>query len=210
MLREAQFIRHGSPRYNRRRSGEAGSITLRLQEDGCGRIDFPLVDDLDRSELAQCFGIFKSQRDAAKASRDLAGAHRLCLKVLGLEDAEGSCLALQLGKCKGACIGKEPPLLHAMRARIALSALKIKSWPFPPRIALREQSRDAVELHVLDQWCYLGTARSEEELAQIACRATSGRSAPAFDADVYKILVRHFANHGKLDWQELREQTFLT
>jgi hypothetical protein len=114
-----------------------------------------------------------------------------------------------VSKCKGACVGKEPTVLHDVRARMALSALKIKSWPFPGRIALRERVGDAVELHVLDHWSYLGTARSDEELAQIGSRATSGRG-PAFDADVYKILVRYFSNHGKLDWHELREPTLLT
>jgi DNA polymerase III subunit epsilon len=209
MLREAQLIRQGNPRHNRRRKDEAGSITLRPHADGSGRVEFPHVEDLEACELAQCFGVFRTEKDAAKALRDLACAHGLCLKVLGLEDAAGACLALQVGRCRGTCVGKEPLVLHDVRARMALSALKIKSWPFPSRIALREQSRDATELHVLDQWCYLGTARSEEELAQIACSATPGRAA-AFDADVYKILVRYFATHGKLDWQELREQTLLT
>ncbi len=210
MLREAQLIRQGNPRYNRRRKEEAGSITLRPRADGSGCVELLHVEDLQAGELARCFGVFKTQKDAAKALRDLARAHGLCLKVMGLEDAEGSCLALQVGKCKGACVGKEPLTLHDMRARMALSALKIKSWPFPARIALRERSRDATELHVLDQWSYIGTARSEDELAEIACRTTIGRSGPAFDADVYKILVRYFSNQGKVDWQELREQTLLT
>ena len=146
----------------------------------------------------------------AKALRDLARAHGLCLKVMGLEDAEGSCLGLQVGTCKGACVGKEPLALHDMRARMALAKLKIKSWPFPTRIALRERSRDATELHVLEHWSYLGTARSEDELAELACRATGGQGGRAFDADVYKILVRYLSIHGRVDWQELREQTLLT
>lgn len=208
MLREAQFIRLGNPRYNRRRKEETGCVTLRPRVDGSGRIDLPRIDDLEARDMAQCFGVFRSAKDAAKALGDLARAHGLCLKVLGLEAAEGSCLALQLGRCKGACVGKEPLVLHDTRVRMALSALKIKSWPFPGRIALRERSQESVELHVLDHWSYLGTARSEEELAEIACSAASG-TGPAFDADVYKILKRHLSGHGKLDWRELREPTLL-
>jgi DNA polymerase-3 subunit epsilon len=91
---------------------------------------------------------------------------------------------------------------------MALSALKIKSWPFPGRIALRERavggfSSDGTrggEFHVLDHWMYLGSARSEEELAELGARESS----TAFDVDVYKILVRYFANHAKLDWVDLR------
>jgi DNA polymerase-3 subunit epsilon len=136
------------------------------------------------------------------------------LKVLGLEEGEGSCFALQVGKCKGACVGKEPLVLHEMRTRVALSALKIKSWPFPARIALRERVHDSVEVHVLDHWVYVGSARSEDELAALGSRPAAGggvaRGALAFDADVYKILVRYFSNHSKLDWHELRDSTLIT
>src|ERR1700722_10689946 len=112
---------------NRRRQQETGSITLRPCADGAGRIDCLRIEDLEARELTQCFGVFRAEKDARKALGDLARAHGLCLKVLGLEEAEGSCLALQVGKCKGACVGKEPMVLHDTRARMALSALKIKS-----------------------------------------------------------------------------------
>jgi DNA polymerase-3 subunit epsilon len=203
MLREAQLIRQGKPRYNRHFRDAAVSTTLR-PGPGSGRIDYARIEDLEARDLTQCFGVFRSAKDARKALIDLARKGGLCFKVLGLEQGEGSCLALQVGKCKGACVGKEPLILHEMRARMALSALKIKNWPFPGRIALRERVHESEEVHVLDHWTYLGTARSEEELAALGSRAAAG-----FDADVYKILVRYFSNHGKLDWHELRESTLL-
>ena len=95
-----------------------------------------------------------------------------------------------------------------MRLKLALSALKIKSWPFPGRIALRERPTGGFlpdgtrggEFHVLDRWLYLGSARSEEELAALRmCRVH-----PAFDVDVYKILQRYFSHHPNLDWHDLR------
>jgi len=205
MLREAQLIRQGKPRYNRHSQDVAASTTLLPRSDGSGSVDYACIEDLEARDLAQCFGVFRSKKDARKALADLARAGGLCFKVLGLEQGEGSCLALQVGKCKGACVGREPLVLHDVRARMALSALKIKSWPFPGRIALRERVHDTVEVHVLDHWTYLGTARSEEELAALGSRAAAG-----FDADVYKILVRYFSNHSKLDWHELRESTPIT
>jgi DNA polymerase-3 subunit epsilon len=105
-------------------------------------------------------------------------------------------------KCKGACVGKEPLLLHNMRVQMALSALKLKTWPFPGRIALKEGHG---EYHVLDHWAYLGTARSEEELTELAGVATEG----AFDAEVYRILVRHLAKNPKVDWHDVRTETAL-
>ena len=88
--------------------------------------------------------MFHSGKDARKALGDIARAQQLCLKVLGLEEGVGSCFAHQFGKCRGACIGKEPLILHDTRLQLALSSLKLKAWPFPGRVALRE--RDARRL----------------------------------------------------------------
>jgi DNA polymerase-3 subunit epsilon len=207
MLLESEWIKSQQPRYNRRARSNAESVTLWLA-DASGRVRIQRIDMLEPEDLAESFGVFHSEKDARKALTDIARASQLCLKVLGLEESEGSCFALQVGKCRGACAGKEPLILHAMRLKLALSALKIKSWPFPGRIALRERATGAFlpdgtrggEFHVLDRWMYLGSARSAEELAALSMR----RSYPAFDVDVYKILQRYFSNHPNLDWHELR------
>ena len=208
MLLEAQWIKTLEPQLNRRLKNPAQSVTLRLGSTS-GRVHIQRIDELEPQDLAQSFGVFHSDKDARKALNDIARAQQLCLKVLGLEDSEGSCFAMQVGKCKGACVGKEALLLHDLRVRLALSSLKLKQWPFPGRIALRERDprggefRGApdADLHVIDHWTYLGTARCEDEL-------TALRAKPAcacFDADVYKILVRYFSNHPKLDWIDLRD-----
>jgi DNA polymerase III subunit epsilon len=194
-LKEAEWIRVQKPLYNKRPKQQADSFTLKAVENAPG-VELAAILDLEPAELNGCFGVFHSKKDGRKALTDIARAHSLCLKILGLEDGAGSCFAYQVGKCKGACIGKEPLMLHNMRLQLALSALKLKPWPFPGRIALREGHS---EYHVLDHWAYLGTARSEEELAELA-----GKEAHAtFDVDVYRILVRHFARNAKLDWHDL-------
>ena len=165
---------------------------------------------MDPSDLEQCFGVFHSEKDARKALGDIARAQRLCLKVLGIEDGEGSCLAYRIEQCRGACVGKEPLMLHDLRLRLALSSLKLKPWPFPGRIALRErdprrgefQNAGGADLHVIDHWTYLGTARSEDELTALRAKPASA----GFDMDVYKILVRYFSSHPKLDWIDLRDR----
>jgi DNA polymerase III subunit epsilon len=206
MLLEAQWTRSQQPRYNRHTRSNLESVTLRPGESG--RVRIQRIDMLEPADLAESFGVFHSDKDARKALADIARASQLCLKVLGLEESEGSCFALQVGKCRGACAGKEPLILHAMRLKLALSALKIKSWPFPGRIALRERATGAFmpdgtrggEFHVLDRWMYLGSARSEEDLAALSAQ----RGYPAFDVDVYKILQRYFSNHPNLEWHDLR------
>ena len=216
MLREAEWLKTGQPLFNRRAKSKSQAYTLRAASPGSlarapAELARPVaavaIDDVEAAELTQCFGVFHSEKDALKALGDIARAHQLCCKVLGFEDGAGSCLAFQVGKCRGACTGKEPVILHNMRLQLALSSLKLKSWPFPGRIALRErdprggapQFARGTEMHVLDHWTYLGTARCDEELA-----ALSAKDAPcAFDVDVYRILMRYFSNHPKLDWHDI-------
>jgi DNA polymerase III subunit epsilon len=98
-----------------------------------------------------------------------------------------------------------------MRTQLALSSLKIKSWPFPGRIAVHERhssgfaadgSREA-DIHVLENWSYLGTARSEDELNTLS----AAPSPVGFEVDVYRILMRYFSSHPQMRWHALREQT---
>jgi DNA polymerase III subunit epsilon len=199
MLRELDDIKHFDPPHNRRPSSRAADCTLKIADDS-GAAEVLTIAESDPAELERCFGVFHSPKDARKALIDIAKAKRLCLKMLGVEQAEGSCLAHQLGSCKGACVGKEPAALHAVRVRMALVPLKLKSWPFPGRIALRERRAFREDdVHVVDRWHYLGTARSEEELAALATRPAPAR----FDVQLYRILVRYLANHPKLDWLDL-------
>ncbi len=204
LLLEAEWVRTQRPLYNRHRKS-AGDVTVRLAGES-GAVEVLGIDAVAPSQLTRCFGVFHSIKDAHKALADIARAHLLCLKVLGLEESEGSCLAHQIGKCKGACFGKEPLALHNVRVQMALSSLKLKSWPFPGRVALRERDPfGADEWHVLDHWTYLGCARCEEELAALA-RAPAPA---AFDSSVYRILVRYLARHPQLEWQSLEHWTYV-
>ncbi len=200
LLRETDWIRTQRPPYNRRLKPSSGDVTIRVLEN-TGRVEFAAIAELDPEEIGRCCGVFHSHQQARKALTDIARARRLCLKLLGLEQSAGSCIGYQLGKCKGACVGEEPASLHALRLRMALSSLILKPWPFPGRVALRERDpQGAVDLHVLDHWTYLGTARSEDELSSLAIMQAS---AP-FDAHVYRILVRYLAGRPQLDWVDLR------
>ncbi|MEP6885279.1 MAG: exonuclease domain-containing protein [Gammaproteobacteria bacterium] len=219
MLREAEWIKTQRPLFNLRAKSKSRPHTLRpCNLHGAGGesqwVEAVAIDSVDLEDLVQCFGVFHSHKDARKALGDIAEAHQLCRKALRLEEAAGSCFAYQIGKCRGACIGKEPAILHSTRLKLALASLKLKPWPFPGRIALRERGAAGstqefmrgTELHVLDRWAYLGTARDDEELSALRARD----SGDAFDIDVYRILLRYFAKHPKLEWIDLRDRTICT
>ncbi len=199
-LREAEWIKAQHPLHNKRLKGDPQTFTIRAPAESDVCVELTDVGEIDAGALAQCFGLFRSKKDALKAITELARSQQLCLKLLGLERGAGSCIAHQFGKCRGACVGKEALALHRMRLQLALSSLKLKVWPFPGRIALRERdARGGAALHVCEHWAYLGTARSDEDLAQLCTPELPLR----FDADIYRILVRHFADQ-RLDWHDLR------
>lgn len=188
LLLEAQLIKAKQPIHNQRLRRKNALCAWQLPPDTSAmRPVLAWAEDLDFGSQDNLYGLFHSQRDAQKALRDLATQYQLCLSRLGLEKtAAGSpCFAYQLHKCKGACVGKEHARVHDARLIMALQKLKLRSWPFVGAIGIREGD----ELHVIDHWCYLGTAKHEHEVYPLLTH-----SRPAFDRDTYLLLhkaIRH-------------------
>ncbi|BBL57364.1 3'-5' exonuclease family protein [Methylomonas koyamae] len=184
LLLEARLIKEKTPVHNQRLRRKNALCAWQLQQQGeqlkpvlswAGELDFGAQDNL--------YGLYHSQRDAQKALRGVAEQHGLCLSVLGLEKTAAGrpCFGYQIKKCRGACVGLEAPLAHAARLLIAMQKLKLAVWPYPSAIGVREGE----ELHVIDRWCYLGTAKNEADIAELL---QSGR--PAFDRDTYMLLSK--------------------
>ena len=74
------------------------------------------------------------------------------------------------------------------------SGLKTVAWPWrgPVGVVEEDRERETSEVHVVHNWCYLGTAQSESELAELL----EGGSRIRFDLDQYKILARHLLKAG--------------
>jgi len=193
LLTEAKLIKERMPVHNQRLRRKSALCAWRLeQHQEHLRPELTWADELDFGAQDNLYGLYHSQRDAIKALRGLAEQHQLCLSVLNIEKTSKGrpCFAYQLKKCRGACCGKEPALTHAARLLIAMSKLKLNSWPYPGAIAIREGE----ELHVLDHWCYLGTAKTDAELQTIL---ESGR--PAFDRDTYQLLSKALKKYPVID-----------
>ena len=184
LLKEAALVKKLQPTHNRqlRRNNELCSI--QVQEDSEGlRVHVAYANELDFATTSNLYGLFKSKREALKALTEIAEEHSLCKAVIGLEKVkpESPCFGRQLKKCRGACIGDEPRLAHDARLLSGLSKLKIKTWPFDGPAYLQEGD----EMLLIENWAYLGSARSEEEIWSLL----DGGSAQ-FDKDTYKILSK--------------------
>jgi DNA polymerase III subunit epsilon len=188
-LLEAREVRENQPVYNRTQRGRAERFTW-LFEDGAAA---PRLVELDADVLRSkdAFGTYRSARDARRALEALAREHRWCFKLLGLETGEGSCFGLQVGRCKGACIGKEPALLHMARVKIGLMPTRLVPWPHEGPVMLREGAGERQQWHIVDAWQHLATIDANcpsEQVADMLPRARRG--AAAFDIDSYRIITR--------------------
>ena len=196
LLLESKLVKQLAPVHNRQLRRNSSLCAWHWRD---GDIDsaptLAGAGDIDPARFGELYGLFRSRATAIEALREIAATHGLCNVMLGLEKRTapntGPCFAHQIKRCRGACVGLESPAQHAVRLKAALAALRTLPWPFAGRVAIREQAADGerTELHVLDRWCYLGTARSEAELHELH----EDHTPPLFDVDTYKILKRFIA-----------------
>jgi DNA polymerase-3 subunit epsilon len=171
-----------------RRKAESGVLELTTAPGPPGYV---AAAGVEPGALSGRYGPFSSKRQARETLRSLAAEHALCWKALGLERRLGPCFARQVKRCAGACVGAESAAAHHERLALALAPLAIPPWPFAGLAAIRERSLlgDRVDLHVLREWCWLGTARDDGELG----RLIEAPPRPEFDADIARLLMRVLA-----------------
>jgi DNA polymerase-3 subunit epsilon len=189
LLLESRLVKDLAPTANRKLRKADGVCSLRLEESA-GALR-PVVAPLELEDLeagSEAYGPFRTERDAWRALDGKAREAGLCLKIIGRESGSGSCFAYQLGRCRGACVGKEPLPLHDARLRLALASLRLRAWPFSGPVGIRERAAEGggTVLHVVDRWQHLGTASDETEVADLL-RAGAGRP---FDPDGYRIVAK--------------------
>jgi DNA polymerase-3 subunit epsilon len=188
-IREASLVKALLPAHNRalRRKADAGIMQLHLD----GTPTFVPAAMLPGDGLASGYGPFASRRAMRDALAAVAHDHALCWTRLGLERRQGPCFSRQLRRCHGVCDGAEPVEVHDARLRAALARLAIPRWPFAGAALIREAADDGerVDVHVVRDWSWLGTARDEAELAMLL----DAPPRAAFDLDITRLLLRTFA-----------------
>jgi len=187
-LLEAREIRELQPAYNRTSRAQGAHYTWLFGEQGA-----PAVVELSAQALrsGNAFGAYRSRRDAEHALGEMARAHRWCLKVLGIEQGEGSCVGHQVGRCRGACVGVEPAALHLARVKLGLMRLRLEPWPHEGPMVLRETRGEREQLHVFDAWQHLATVDAEACDLPLEDMLRSAATRPHdFEYDDYRMLTR--------------------
>ena len=220
LLREARLVKELLPLHNHRLRRKLNACFVRIPDLRSAPevlkskdIDWSLRGRETPAEsnsrgAETLYGPFATKQHVKAALEALAGEHGLCWRQLGWEKRGGPCFARQVRKCRGACLGEETPEQHNLRLATALGPYRIAEWPWPGRIAIRERHPEGrlEEVHVFERWSHLGTARSEDELEELA----NARFEIDFDPDVYKLLLSHIKRHGhsirSLGTREVREE----
>ncbi len=196
LLLESQLIKKHLPVYNIQLRRVSSQCALKVIEgkDGYETLTTARAAEIRPEDFDSLYGIFRGEKQAKGRLEELCEAYSLCPKIIGIEKAVGSCFSYHLKKCKGACIGEEIPEEHNLRLRMALSTMKHRMWPFQGKIGIRETHllSQKTEVHLIDQWCYLGTYGSEDDLRD----ALEGEFELNFNLDNYRIISSFLKKFG--------------
>ena len=183
LLLEAQMIKRDHPLFNRklRRIQQLCSLQLR---NGIAEVVY--ANDMDFSRTADLYGLFSSSFSAVESLRKIADDEKLCYVELGLEKKAPSrgCFRAMIHQCAGVSKGLETREDHLARLLHRLQTLQLNCWPYSGAVGLVEQDEARVQIHVVNNWCYLGSVTNWEDAKKMNTVASG------FDADGYKILYR--------------------
>jgi DNA polymerase III subunit epsilon len=188
LLQEAREIRERQPVYNKQLRGACRRFTWIFPDGGT-----PKLEELDAERLrsGNAYGAWRTPREARRALEQMAREHHWCFKALGLESGEGSCVGLHVGRCDGACVGRESFAAHLARVRIGLARQHLPHWPHSGPVVVSEGEYGRRQYHLIDAWQHLATFdedKASDTLAEFA--RTARRTREDFDADVFHILKR--------------------
>jgi DNA polymerase-3 subunit epsilon len=180
MLKETALMEE----YSARDSGAAASPLLswksRTAATAGPLLELTSLHDCAPGPGTVLFGIYDSERKARNALRKKARTAGVCTLLAGLGASKKACD--ECGKKKSdpsACASdRRGP---AARILSALTPLRVQEWPYAGAIGVKEKN----EVHVINGWSYVGTARTDDQLhALLECRTHR------FDLAVYRILVK--------------------
>lgn len=119
LLKESFEIKHHKPLYNRRQRRSLFRYELNTYTDSRGYMRFELNKTTSPNDnILMCF---TTKAEAHNFMNRMVEKYDLCQKLCGLYPSDGNCFHYEIGACKGACVGKEPPGLYNLRARKVIS-----------------------------------------------------------------------------------------
>lgn len=188
LLRESQLIKDLSPIYNRKLRKARRLAVIESETDGRGyRTAFSSYrHEIADTDLGAIEAVFRTATQGKTLLKTLAKEYALCPLLLGIERGSSTCFSYQLGRCKGACAGKEDQEAYNARFHEAFKERRIRAWPFPGAMLLPEDpTAEEGTAYVIDKW----------KILKVLSYTQDGYDEEAVDADFdydsYRILAKH-------------------
>lgn len=186
LLLESRLVKELLPLYNRklRRTRKYVALLRKVNNDKYFSIT---INDIDLADCntADLYGIYETRGKARAALLSHQQTFSICPKFLGLENGKGPCFQYHLGRCSGACMGKEDYTKHNLRLELALKRSKIEVWPYDEPVCVEHKGQEGNGI-IVDQWKVIG----QIEQNQVIKDASFG----IFDLDNYRILRSYLSN----------------
>lgn len=188
LILESKLIKEMQPLYNRllRRVALYAMLMKDNSEDYAKLTVASGTIEAD-TDLNKVYGVYASRTKAKNKIVEVTQLFKLCPKLMGIEKGKGACFSYEIGKCNGACVGKEDPALYNRRFELALEHTRLASWPFesPVIIPVNENGESVI----INNWIIQGYTDEYGE-------AVFNSDQPMFSVDEYKI-TRRFIRENK-------------
>lgn len=182
LLLESRLVKQLQPIYNRQlRRVTNYCLVVRTESDSYATLSYEYGLPGESIELGSIYGLYDNKLKARKWMDIISRTYDLCPKLMGLENAKKGCFWYSLGKCRGACVGKEPFDIYNKRFEVALKDRKLQSWPYGKEIEVTVDSFGSKL--VIDNWI-IKQVRSDIPLLRNPVKVS-------FDLDEYKIIRRY-------------------
>ena len=121
----------------------------------------------------------------------------LCQKLCGLYPAVHACFRYSIGKCHGACAGKEVPESYNERVKQAIESLSYQHDNFIILGKGRNQSEKTVVQ--IEKGKYIGFGYANEDSANFGIEGLLDVVKPRMDTRDTQRIIRHFLREGKTE-----------
>ena len=177
LLLESRLIKQLKPIYNRLLRRATNYCMVVESGDTYRTLSYEYGIPSDDMDLGKIYGLYENKVKAKRWMDIHARTFDLCPKLMGLEKTSGACFWYSLGRCKGACIGKESPEAYNARFDIALRDKKLESWPYEGEMVLEFEGSNKL---IVENWIVKQVASDIPMLRN--------NTKLAFDLDEYKII----------------------
>jgi DNA polymerase-3 subunit epsilon len=204
LLLESKLVKEMQPIYNRKLRRYEEVVYILKDENKKGYF-VPIIKTVaagEEVETDSILAIHKTKSQAKKQLQYLQEEYLLCNVLLGLEKSSSGCFDYKLGRCNGACLGKEKAKEYNERFEEAFEKTAIQPWPYEKPVLIHEVDfeKRAGENHVFHNWQYLGAIKYDQDNT-----AFSSNPASTFDYDMYMILKKYLRSHTRVKQISLAE-----